>query len=226
MIIAKTKSMEEIEDMLKDYSRIAVIGCGGCVSFYRVGSAKEVEEVSKNLEKIGKKVVYKGMIARQCYIGTEDELGSLSDEEILKKVSRAIGKAEYDFEAILSLACGVGVQNMSRFLRKPVLPAQNTFFMGIKNMDENKYNEFCIGCGNCMLHLTAGICPIARCPKSLLNGSCGGIFKGKCEVDRERDCAWVLIYNRLKAMGKLDNIRRIFEPKDFSKASHTRRIDI
>ena len=34
-----------------------------------------------------------------------------------------------------------------------------------------------------------GICPVIRCPKSILNGPCGGSQKGKCEIDRDLDCA-------------------------------------
>jgi hypothetical protein len=55
-----------------------------------------------------------------------------------------------------------------------------------------------------------------------MNGPCGGVYNGKCETDKNRDCAWVLIYNKLKDMGALDRLKTMSEPKDFSKKTHPR----
>jgi hypothetical protein len=102
----------------------------------------------------------------------------------------------------------------------PVFPGQNTMFMGSEEREMGTVSERCAACGNCILDLTAGICPIARCSKSLLNGPCGGSQDGKCEVDKELDCAWQLIYDRLKALGMLDQMEEIMPAKDWSTSTH------
>ena len=63
---------------------------------------------------------------------------------------------------------------------------------------------------------------VIRCPKSLLNGPCGGAVEGKCEVD-ERLCAWDKIFERLKELGKLENIENIHEPKDHMKKGRVKK---
>ncbi|MCK5838026.1 MAG: methylenetetrahydrofolate reductase C-terminal domain-containing protein, partial [Desulfobacula sp.] len=123
-------------------------------------------------------------------------------------------------DAILSLACGAGVQTMADAFRGiPVLPALNTTFLGALDQP-GILNEKCVGCGDCLLALTGGICPIARCAKRLLNGPCGGSSNGLCEISismgREVECAWHLIVERLKELGKLDNYEKISELKNWS----------
>ncbi|MEA1949392.1 MAG: methylenetetrahydrofolate reductase C-terminal domain-containing protein, partial [Thermodesulfobacteriota bacterium] len=71
-------------------------------------------------------------------------------------------------------------------------------------------------CGECILARTGGICPVSRCAKRLLNGPCGGATKGKCEINKELDCAWQLIIDRLKALGKMDDYEKITPIKDWS----------
>ena len=115
---------------------------------------------------------------------------------------------------MLSLACGAGVGYMSGlFPDTPILPAMNTTFLG-SNVAKGIWEEYCRGCGDCMLDWTGGICPIAKCSKSLTNGTCGGTNDGKCEVDPDMDCGWLLIYQRLEALGKLDNYRKFRPPRD------------
>ncbi|MDD5238669.1 MAG: methylenetetrahydrofolate reductase C-terminal domain-containing protein, partial [Candidatus Omnitrophica bacterium] len=70
-----------------------------------------------------------------------------------------------------------------------------------------------------VLDITGGICPITLCAKGLLNGPCGGMNKGKCEVDQDKDCAWVLIYKELEKKRKLNNFKKIQTPKDFKKSN-------
>jgi len=65
--------------------------------------------------------------------------------------------------------------------------------------------------------LYRGICPLTACTKSLLNGPCGGASKGKCELDRGKDCGWELIYERLKRLNQLDRLKKFIEPKDYGK---------
>ncbi len=118
------------------------------------------------------------------------------------------------------LACGVGPQTIVEFYPDTiVLPGLNTTFYGMPK-EQGFFVEFCGGCGNCVLDKTAGICPIVRCSKSMLNGPCGGSQDGKCEVNKEIDCGWQLIYDRLKAQGRLDAMDEVLPPKDWTPARH------
>jgi hypothetical protein len=118
-------------------------------------------------------------------------------------------------DVILSMGCGAGVQMVADLLEPmPVMPGLNTRFIGVSD-GEGSWSEKCRACGSCVLGEHAGICPIARCPKSILNGPCGGSQGGKCETDPNRDCAWALIYDRLMKQGKLDNIIKVAPPKDY-----------
>jgi len=131
-----------------------------------------------------------------------------------------------DVEAILSMACGIGVQTVADvFEEKPVFPALNTTFMGMPE-GEGVWTEKCGACGDCMLYWTGGICPVVRCAKGLLNGPCGGTRKGgKCEIDSEKDCAWVLIYRRLEKQGRLDLMRKYYEPKNYRAVKRPGKIE-
>ena len=87
-------------------------------------------------------------------------------------------------------------------------------------MEHGTWLEMCAGCGDCILHLTGGICPVARCTKSLMNGPCGGTNDGKCEINPETECGWVLIVNRMKELGTLDKLSEINPPRDWSSSYH------
>jgi hypothetical protein len=103
-----------------------------------------------------------------------------------------------------------------KFHATPVYPALNTTFLGAVERP-GYFTEKCQACGNCVLAATGGICPVSRCAKRLLNGPCGGVSNGKCEINRELDCAWCLIVNRLEALGRLDDYEELFPLKDWSK---------
>ncbi len=234
MIITRQKSLEEILEMLQGSEKVALIGCGGCVTFYKTGGRKETVELAEKLKEKGIDVVATGISARQCYLMEEKEAEGLDDIEIIKKLARSIEGLEEteSLDAVVSLACGVGVQNLANLINIPVYPAQNTLFMGRRRVEGDFDIEQCIGCGDCVLGYTAGICPVTRCAKSLMNGPCGGVFNGNCEVSQSRvskhpvPCAWIQIYEKLKKMDKLDNIRRIFPEKDFTKATHMRKVEV
>jgi len=204
MIVAERKPFAEIKEMVEGHRKILVLGCGTCVAVCMAGGEKEVEllasqlRISRKLE--GREVeILEDTVTRQC------------DREYMEPV---LEKAR-GCDAVISMACGVGVQLLSDLIEEiPVYPALNTRFIGT-NEAEGVWLERCLMCGNCVLGQTGGICPVAICPKSLLNGPCGGTNKGKCEVDPQKDCAWTLIYRRLEKQGKLDNIREIFPPKRF-----------
>jgi ferredoxin len=216
MIKAEQKPMDEILRYLNPYNKILLVGCGACVTVCHVGGEKEVGLLASGLrmarQKMGKMMeVLEATPPRQC----EPE-PALELTETIEKV-----------EAVLSIACGVGVQTLVRhFPKTPVFPGVNTTFMG-ETVMQGVWEERCQACGNCILEKTGGICPIARCAKQLLNGPCGGSSKGKCEIKRETDCAWQLIYDRLKALGQLYKLEEIIPAKRWgveSRDSGPRRI--
>lgn len=200
MIVAERKPFDEIKEMLAPYKRVLVLGCGTCVAVCWAGGEKEVAVLATQLRMaFPEKTFHEGIIQRQCEI------------EMLQDIKDKVG----EIDAVLSLACGVGVQTTSQvYPTVPVLPALNTTFMG-QPEKEGVWVETCQACGDCILDLTGGICPNARCAKGLLNGPCGGVRKGgKCESDPEKDCAWVLIYKQLEKQGKLDLMKKINAPRN------------
>ena len=214
MIIAERKPMEEIRQMVAPYNKLLLAGCGTCVTVCWAGGEKEVGILASQLRLArsaeGKEIsILEATIDRQC----EKEMAA----ELKDKVD--------EVEAVLSLACGSGVQTMAElFEEKPVFPAVNTAFIGMPEK-EGLWVEMCGACGDCFLDRTGGICPMVRCAKGLLNGPCGGTRKGgKCEIDPDKDCAWVLIYRRLEKQGRLDLMRKYYPPKNFRAVKSPGRI--
>jgi ferredoxin len=205
MIVGERKPFDEIKESVKDYKKLLILGCGTCVSVCMAGGEKEVELIASQLRMANK------------LEGRDMEIGELTiQRQCDKEYIEPILEQAKGYDAVLSMACGAGVQLLSDMLEpKPVIPALNTRFIGIAE-EEGVWSERCRACGNCLLGEFGGICPVARCPKSLLNGPCGGSQNGKCETDPNRDCAWALIYERLKAQGRLDNLLKVRPPKDFT----------
>jgi len=204
MIIAKIKPVEEIKEMIKDYKRVLNVGCGGCTAVCLAGGQKEVNTLNEKLSIAFKldKVPFEidgFTVERQCEMEFLSELDPMVDY----------------YDALLSMACGAGVQFLAeRFPEKPVFPAVNTTFVGV-NRDIGWYEERCQCCGECVLGITGGICPVTRCAKGLFNGPCGGSQDGHCEVNKDIPCAWVEIYERLKEQGRLENILDVFPAREW-----------
>ncbi|RPI99704.1 MAG: hypothetical protein EHM36_15640 [Deltaproteobacteria bacterium] len=202
MIKAEQKPVEELLRYLDPYNRILLVGCGACVTVCHAGGEKEVGLLASTLrmarQKIGKRIeILESTTARQC----EPEFA----QELAETVERV--------EAVLPIACGVGVQTLVRhFSKTAVFPGVNTSFMG-ETVSHGVWEERCQACGNCVLEMTGGICPVARCAKQVLNGPCGGSSGGKCEIREETDCAWQLIYDRLKTLGQLYKMEEIIPAK-------------
>ena len=209
MIVADRKPLEEILNSIKDYKKIMLMGCGGCVTICFSGGAKAVELLASQI-KIARKKQGKDIEIIECTPERQCEYEFIDTfEEQLKSV-----------DLVLSTACGVGVQAMSERCPETItVPALNTKFMGYP-VEHGLWDERCAGCGDCVLEWTGGCCPIARCAKKLLNGPCGGSSDGKCEVDKDTDCVWQLIYDRLKKLNKLDNLTVIREPKDWRTSTN------
>ena len=205
MIVANRKSLEKILNMLKPYRKVLLLGCNECVTVCAAGGEREVGVLASELRlaraKEGEEIeVREHTLERQC------------DHEYIDQVRPFVG----DYEVILSMACGAGIQYVAeKYRSKPVLPAVNTTFLGV-TLEQGVWSERCQGCGTCILDQTGGICPIARCAKSLLNGPCGGSSNGKCEMDKELDCVWQLIIDRLKELGQMDRYEEIIPVKDWT----------
>lgn len=205
MIVAELKPIEEIADSIAEFKRVLVVGCDSCVTVCLTGGEKETQALAAELAHIryytkNPPVFETKTIQRQC------------EQDLVESYLEIPSKTD----AILSLACGAGIQTLAALFNKiPVIPAVNTSFLGA--LDEpGVWREKCQGCGDCVLTRTGGICPISRCAKSILNGPCGGSSNGKCEVNEEIDCAWQLILDRLKALGRLDYYENNSPIKDWS----------
>ncbi|MCM8781463.1 MAG: methylenetetrahydrofolate reductase C-terminal domain-containing protein [Candidatus Omnitrophica bacterium] len=214
MIIAKLKPLAEILKYIKQGEKLFLVGCGECATTCKSGGEEEVLAIKKALEKEG--------ITITGYTVPEAPCVAAKLRGEFAKHQREIK----DADSMLVLACGLGAQSVKENDRfaKVVHIACDTLFMGAVDK-EGVFKEKCSACGECVLELTGGICPITLCAKGILNGPCGGANKGKCEVDKERDCAWVLIYNELKKQGNLSRLREIQPPKDYSKTNKPRQLN-
>jgi len=206
MIITKQKQFEELLGMLKGYKKIFLIGCGECSTTCKTGGEEEILEVKKKLEDAGKIITGSVIPSAPC-VAAQVKTAFAKNRNALK-----------ESEVILVLACGLGIQSVKANdrLELAIVPGCDTLFAGAVDA-AGEFKELCSACGECILDLTGGICPITRCSKGLLNGPCGGMDKGKCEVDKDQDCAWVLIYKELEKRGKLNLLRKIQKPKDYTK---------
>ena len=213
MIVAERKPFDQIWESVKDFKSLLILGCGECVSVCEAGGEKEVgllaSELRMKSQLEGKNIkIAEKTVERQC------------DKEYLE----AIASMAKEYDAVMSMACGAGVQFSAEVLEPmKLIPALNTRFIGVTEQEGN-WAERCRACGNCIIANYGGICPMTICAKSLVNGPCGGSKNGKCEAGQEKDCAWVLIYNRLKKQNRLDLLRPVAAVKDYSKQTHPGRV--
>ena len=198
--LTRQKPFEEIKRLSAELNRVFLIGCGTCATMAKTGGVEEVRALKEKLQEAGKLVTGSVVIPTAC-----DEMTA----EALKEAKKALE----DAQCIIVAACALGVQRVNFYLSQPVIPALDTLFMGMEK-SPGLYFEACDQCGQCILGETAGICPLTACHKGLLNGPCGGTDKGKCEVDPEKDCAFTLIYERLKEQGRLDLMRKYHPPRN------------
>ena len=211
MIVADQKSFDKIIESITGYRKVLLLGCGTCVTVCMAGGEKEVGILAgqirlyeRELAESAKHEIIEATIERQC------------DVEFFEPVKEAIDSAD----CVLSMACGVGVQHLAeQFEDKLILPALDTKFFGATE-EPGVWVERCAGCGNCILDITGGVCPIARCSKSIFNGPCGGSQDGKCEIDPELECAWQAVIDRLKSLGQQANLRKMIPVRDWSTDRH------
>ena len=202
MIITKAKTEKVIEEMIKPFPKLFVVGCGTCSTKCTSGGEEQVKQM---VEKLGNRAVGYQVVEEPC--------DKRLDRRDLKNYKDQINEAD----AVLVMSCGIGVQAIGDHTHKVVLPASDTLFMG-ETERLGIFHSKCFACGDCILDETGGVCSITRCPKGVLNGPCGGTVKGKCEVgEYKEDCAWTLIYERLKEQDRMELFTKFRPPRDFSK---------
>jgi len=214
LIVAEQKPLEEIRRMITPYGRVLILGCGTCMTVCDAGGEHEVSFLHNALK------LAEARSGNGTHVFSEYTLKRQCDPEFLELLTDKIT----DVDVVLSLGCGIGVQAIAeRFQELPVLPGVNTSFMGMTK-ESGIWDERCAACGDCRLEDTAGICPITRCTKGILNGPCAGTKNGKCEANKDMDCAWVLIYQRLERLHQLEKIRRYYPPRNYRAIPRPKRI--
>ncbi len=204
MIVSKLKPIEEILEAIESYESIFLIGCGECATVAHAGGEPEVINLKKELEEKNKRVSGWVIPRETCHI------------PLIKRELRIHKDEIKETDAIVVLACGAGVQAVAEATDLPVFTGVDTLFLGTIHR-YGRFSEYCSMCGSCVLNETAGICPVTRCPKGLLNGPCGGVLEnGNCEVNPDTKCVWVEIYEKLKSRNQLDLFSRLREPKNFN----------
>lgn len=210
--ITRQKPFSEVIQLLDRFNRVFIIGCGTCATMARTGGRDEVLEMKNRLQETGKLVTGWTVIPTAC-------------DEMTGETARENEEAIKNAGCSLVMACALGVQRVNSYLNsKAVIPALDTLFIGMEETPGTFY-EACAQCGQCVLGETAGICPLTACNKGLLNGPCGGTNNGKCEVDKEKDCAFTLIYRRLKEQGRLDLMRKYHPPRNYQTVPRPRIIN-
>lgn len=212
MIITEKKDIESIIESLADAGKVYLFGCGSCADQCATGGAAEVKEMTEALREKGFDVTGSSLVDETCY------------NQLVRKEFRQRGEIR-EADAVLVLSCGAGVKVVADNAEpsQPVLPGLDSMFLATVDR-QGRFFEGCSLCGECVLDKTAGICPHTECAKGLLNGPCGGVVDGKCEVNLDLDCAWVRIYARLKEQGRLKLLIDIAPPKDHSVSTQPRQI--
>jgi hypothetical protein len=204
VLISRLKPINEVHGYLDHFDSSLLLACNGCGESFGNSELHELKCFGEDLKNKGIHIVSVHSIDFMC-------------EPMLVKhwLQIASGKNEYD--SVLVISCGIGVQVVSQETRIPVFPACDTVTMGGR-FGQAWGKQLCKECGECVLPLTAGVCPLTACSKGLLNGPCGGSEMGRCELFPEtRECGWHIIYERLKAVGRTDLLKGNPLVKDYSK---------
>ena len=195
------KKLAEVVAACEPAKSVLLIGCSGCPVGMETGGPEQLKKAADALIQAGKKVTGQVMIEMVCNKALDGV-----------RLSRHVAQVKAA-DSVVVYSCGIGVQAIGNILMRPVAPGLNTIHVGgLQGLWPGK--ERCGQCGDCLLAYTGGLCPITLCTKSLVNGTCGGTNKGKCEVSKNKDCGWYLIYERLKALGRLDDLKRMTEARN------------
>jgi len=207
MIITKQKDFDFILGLVKDKKNIFLVGCGECATICKTGGEEQILEIKKKLEKAGK-VVTGWVVPEATCISSQVKMAMAKNRKALNQT-----------DGVLVFACGSGTQSFKENDRMSldVYSGNDTLFAAAVDSQGN-FKEVCSSCGDCILDLTEGVCPVTRCAKGLLNGPCGGQKDGKCEVDRTKDCAWILIYKLKEQKNKINDLKNIIPTRDHKKS--------
>jgi hypothetical protein len=218
MIITAQKKFDDIKGMLGDAKSVYLVGCSLCSTTCKTGGEKELEAMAEDLVKAGYKVSGQKVLDPACNM--------LDVKRFAREQKNELGESA----AVLCFTCGGGTQAVAEIITDiRVMPAADTLFQGEitkVSLNDRQFEQKCSLCGECTLMDTAAICPVTRCPKGLMNGPCGGIKNGKCEVNNEIDCAWLKIYEKMKKTGQTEKLRNIVPPKDHRKGKKPQNLKI
>ena len=204
MIISELKPLEELQQALAEFDTLFLVGCAACATACKAGGEEEIFKLQEWLAGQEKEVTGSVVIDEACHL--------MRAARDLRHHKNAVQGAD----ALVVLACGSGIQSISSNVDKRVVGGLNSMFLGnVRRFGH--YEEMCSLCGDCILNETAGICPVTTCAKGLLNGPCGGMADGHCEVDAEIECAWRLIYERLQSQQRQGVFARRVPPKNWSR---------
>lgn len=207
MIVSTQKPLEQILSALEGGSRVFVIGCAKCATVCKSGGEEEVFRMQEALLAAGKEVTGSIVIDETCHM--------LRTGRDLRSRREQVEEADF----LLVLSCGAGIQSVAEAVDKKVVAGTDSRFLGnIRRFGQ--FEQRCSLCGDCRLTDTGGICPVTVCAKGLLNGPCGGMEDGRCEVDNERPCTWVTIYERLERQGGLERLEGTATARDFVHEAH------
>jgi len=212
LVTVKLKPFSEILSELSGFKRVFIFGCQIGSARCKNGGLREAFRLAGFLEGEGFKIT-----------GVKSPGGTCILERLTGRERNLLKEAEESADVIVSLACGAGTQLVAENVKIPVKTGVNTLFIGVER-EGRFFEEYCIACGDCVISETGGICPVARCPKSLVNGPCGGAIAGKCEVDPDIPCIWYEIADRMELLGEVDSLRKNTEPKDFSRFVYPRKL--
>lgn len=207
MFVTIKKPFKEIAEAMRPFEKIGIIGCSGCAAVCQTGGSKQIEEMADQLKE--KRILTTLSVEEPC------------DLRILRRDLKRVAAEIAEVEALLILACGTGVQSVAAQTGKKCVAALDSHFVA-KVESSGKFFERCLGCGDCVLNETAGICPRTLCPKGIMNGPCAEHDDGKCETDEQNDCVWHLIYEKLSQLGEIEKFGGFREPTDWSKRASPR----
>ncbi|MFC1755472.1 methylenetetrahydrofolate reductase C-terminal domain-containing protein [Thermoproteota archaeon] len=215
MIITKQKDFKAILGLLEGKKNIFLVGCGECATTCKTGGEKEILDMKKKLEGSGKSVSGFAIPDATC-VASQVKMAMAKNRKVLA-----------DNDAVLVFSCGSGTQAFQENDRSDLIVYSGNDTLFAASVDsKGNFSEVCSGCGDCVLDLTNGICPITRCPKGILNGPCGGQKEGKCEVDRTKDCVWINIYKIKAQKNKISELHKVNKPRDHKKALRPHSLDV
>jgi len=199
----KLKDKNELVSLMEGKNCLFILACNKCFKEFSASPEPECGELKELAESHGCQVA--------GYLSVDFLCNShLTSKTLDKALSAQVNN-------IFVISCGLGVRTVADFTGIPVYAAcdsvsfdgrRGTAYYGTARHGMALTKRLCEACGSCYLNLTGGICPVTDCSKSLLNGQCGGSKNGKCEADKDKDCAWEAIYQRLDGQDRAGIMRR------------------